>query len=256
MRRWTLIALAAITLFGGLLRLDAVTVRYGWMDHPAWAVRIEQRLLPVSKALRPAAPWSRVDQPYVGGDPINYLRFAREMRHFYQAHVREPVFLALTRMMLWLMHDSDIGVSYASWLAGTLAIVAAYLLGAAAWSRAAGLIAAAALAIELEAVRWAADGWRDDTFMLAVALSAWAFVRLLQRPTVTWAVAAGRRRRRVFGVPDSDQRLVVRAASAALDCLSSLRGRGDALVALVTRLGACGRHRRGGHRRTRGAVPD
>jgi 4-amino-4-deoxy-L-arabinose transferase-like glycosyltransferase len=192
MRRWTIIALTAITLFGALLRLDAVTVRYGWMDHPAWAVRIEQSLLPVSQALRPAgAPWSRVDKPYVGGDPINYLRFAREMRHFYQAHVREPVFLALTRMMLWLMRDSDIGISYASWLAGTLAIIATCLLGAAAWSRTAGLIAAAALAIELEAVTWAADGWRDDTFMLAVALCAWAFVRLLQRPTTAWAVAAG-----------------------------------------------------------------
>jgi len=192
MRRWTIIALTAITLFGALLRLDAVTVRYGWMDHPAWAVRIEQSLLPVSQALRPAGtPWSRVDQPYVGGDPINYLKFAREMRHFYQAHVREPVFLALTRMMLWLMRDSDIGISYASWLAGTLAIVATYLLGAAAWSRAAGLIAAAALAIELEAITWAADGWRDDTFMLAVALCAWAFVRVLQRPTTARALAAG-----------------------------------------------------------------
>lgn len=192
MRRATILAITAITLFGALLRLDALTVKYGWLDHPAWAVRVEQALLPISSAVRPAsAPWARVDQPYVRGDPINYLRFAREMRHFYQAHVREPIFLSLTRGMLWVMRDSDIAVSYASALAGTLAIVATYLLGAAAWSRAAGLIAAAALAIELDAVKWAVDGWRDDTFMLFVALCGWAFVRLLQRPTRRWAVAAG-----------------------------------------------------------------
>src|SRR5688572_3006510 len=177
MQRSTIAALAAITLFGALLRIDALTVKYGWLPQPGWAVRVEQALLPISKAVRPAGvPWQHVDKPYEGGDPINYLKFAREMRHFYQAHVREPVFLALTRAMLLVSGDSNIGVSYASLLAGTLAILATYLLGAAVWSKGAGLIAAAALAIELDAVTWAVDGWRDDTFMLFVALSAWSFV--------------------------------------------------------------------------------
>lgn len=192
MRRSTILTLTAITLFGGLLRLDALTVKYGWLDHPRWAVRLEQAALPVSNALRPeAVPWGYVEKPYVGGDPINYLRFAREMRHFYQAHVREPVFLALTRLMLWVMRGSDIAVSYASLTAATLAIIATYLLGRAAHSRAAGLIAAAALAIELDAITWSADGWRDDTFMLFVALSGWAFIRLRQNPSWRWGVAAG-----------------------------------------------------------------
>ena len=190
--RATLAAVAVITLYGALLRLDALTVRYGWLDHPAWAVRLEQSLLPVSMALRPAAvPWLRVDSPYEGGDPINYLRFAREMRHFYQAHVREPVFLALTRFMLWVMGGSDIAVSYASLIGGTLAIVATYLLGRAAHSRGAGLIAAAALAIELTAIIWAADGWRDDTFMFVVALYGWALLRLYQERSWRWGIAAG-----------------------------------------------------------------
>jgi hypothetical protein len=191
-RRIILAAVTLVTLYGALIRLDALTVRYGWLDHPAWAVRIEQSLLPVSMTLRPAAvPWLRVDRPYEGGDPINYLRFAREMRHFYQAHVREPVFLALTRFMLWVMADSDIAVSYASLIGGTLAIVATFLLGRAAHSTVAGLIAAAALAIELEAVIWAADGWRDDTFMFFVALSGWSFLRLYQEPSWRWGLAAG-----------------------------------------------------------------
>lgn len=188
----TILALVAIVLFGALLRLDALTVKYGGLDQPAWAVRLERTLLPVSRALRPAAvPWGHVEKPYVGGDPINYLRFSREMRHFYQAHVREPLFLALTRLMLWLTRGRDIAVSFASALAGTMAIVATFLLGAAACSRAAGLVAAAALAIELEAVTWSVDGWRDDTFMLFVALCGWAFVRLMQRPTPAMGVMAG-----------------------------------------------------------------
>ena len=35
-----------------------------------------------------------------GGDPINYLKFGREMRNFYAAHVREPGFPAATRLGL------------------------------------------------------------------------------------------------------------------------------------------------------------
>jgi hypothetical protein len=186
------VAAIVITLYGALLRMDALTVRYGWLEHPRWAIELEQSLLPISKTLRPAAvPWQRVDRPYIGGDPASYLYFARHWRHFYQAHVREPVFLAMIHWMLWLMHDSDIAVSYASMIGGTLAIFATFLLGRAAHSTAAGLLAAAALAIELYAIVWAADGWRDDTFMLSVALAGWAYVRLLQRPSWQWGVASG-----------------------------------------------------------------
>ena len=186
------VAAIVITLFGALLRMDALTVRYGWLQHPKWAMQLEQSLLSVSTSLRPAAvPWQRVERPYIGGDPIGYLYFARNWRHFYQAHVREPVFLAMVHFMLWVMHDSDIAVSYASLIGGSLAIFATFLLGRAAHSDAAGLIAAAALAIELEAVIWAADGWRDDTFMLFVALAGWGYIRLLQKPSWRWGVGSG-----------------------------------------------------------------
>ena len=187
-----LVAAIVITLFGALLRMDALTVRYGWLEHPKWAMQLEQSLFPISRSLRPAAvPWQRVDRPYIGGDPIGYLYFARHWRHFYQAHVREPVFLAMVHFMLWVMHDSDIAVSYASLIGGTLAIFATFLLGRAAHSNAAGLIAAAALAIELDAVIWAADGWRDDTFMLFVALAGWGYIRLLQEPFWRRGLASG-----------------------------------------------------------------
>jgi len=184
---------ALITLYGALLRIDALASRYGGMDQPGWAVALEQRTLSLTRHLRPHdVPWGApVQHPYVGGDPANYLRFAREMRHFYQAHVREPVFLAITRGFLWLTGGADISVSFASALAGTLAIPATYLLGAAAWSPLAGFIAALALAMELEAVVWSVDGWRDDTFMLFVALTTWTFVRLRQRPSASRAALAG-----------------------------------------------------------------
>jgi hypothetical protein len=182
----------AVTLAGALLRFDAVSSKYGWLGQPAWALRLEAALLPAVRSARPAqVPWERVESGYAGGDPVNYLKYAREMRDFYQAHVREPVFLALTRGMLRVTGNRDIAVSYASALSSTLTIPATYLLGAAVCSPAAGLIAAAALAIELEASTWGADGWRDDTFSLFVVLCAWCFVRLVRRPTPGFAVVTG-----------------------------------------------------------------
>ena len=187
-----LLALTAVTLVGALLRFDAVSLKYGWIGQPPWAVRLEAALLPAVRSARPAnAPWGRVERGYEGGDPVNYLKYAREMRHFYQAHVREPVFLALTRAMLWITGGRDVAVSYASALSSTLTIPATYLLGAAVCSPAAGLIAAAVLAIELDAATWGADGWRDDTFTLFVVLCAWCFVRLFRRSTPGFAALTG-----------------------------------------------------------------
>jgi hypothetical protein len=193
-RRLALAAIAAvlITIYGGLLRLEVLYAHYGRLDQPRWSTSMAQRVVPVARALRPdSVQWGPVEQPYVGGDPVNYLRFAREMTHFYQGHVREPVFLALTRTYLWLTGNRDIAVSFASATASTLAILATFLLGTAAVSPIVGLVAAAALAIELEAIAWSSEGWRDDTFMLFMTLTAWAFVRLHKEASPGRAVTAG-----------------------------------------------------------------
>src|SRR3990170_2193365 len=128
-RAASIVLAVVITAYGGLLRLDAVVERYGTVDHPAWA-----RVL-TGGAPRWAAPLKpephqgrRIAQPYVGGDPINSLRYAREMQTFYQPHVREPVFLAWTRGFLWLLSDQDIAVSFASDAASTPALAGAWLL--------------------------------------------------------------------------------------------------------------------------------
>jgi len=185
-------AALAIVLLAALLRLDAFVGKYGTLDHPAWARMATQTIAPVASRFRPAdVQWSRVPIPYVGGDPINYLAYARQMESFYQAHVREPVFLASTRAALWLLDGQDAGVSLASCVGSVLAVFATYLLGVALLSPAAGLLAALLMAIEYDAIMWAPDGWRDDTFTATVLLAAWALLRLHDRPAFGRALQAG-----------------------------------------------------------------
>jgi hypothetical protein len=192
-RRFAPVALAlAITAYGALLRLDALVAKYGTVDHPAWARVLTHRVAPVGAAVRPfALGWPVIDHPYVGGDPINYLKYAREMRGFYQAHVREPVFLALTRGFLPLLAYQDIALSFASLVGSTLAIFATYLLGARLISPAGGLAAAFVMAIDWENITWAPDGWRDDTFTATVVFAAWALLRFASRGSMRDAVLVG-----------------------------------------------------------------
>ena len=218
-RRRQLVFAAAllVTLYGGLLRCEAVVANYGWMGQPGWSMAFERHVVPIVKKLHPASiVWGPIPNPYVGGDPINYLRFAREMRSFYQAHVREPVFLALTRGFLWVTGGRDIAVSYASAFAGTAAILATFLLGVVMGSRVAGLAAALALATEYQAIAWSMDGWRDDTFMLFVTLSAATLIVVHRQPRRFSAVLAG-----------------VAAAAACLTRISSLSFIVPALVWMV-----------------------
>ena len=181
-----------ITIYGGLVRLDAVVERYGPVEHPGWARVLTHAAPRWAAAVKPEAHrWNRIAVPYTGGDPINYLRFAREMRTFYQPHVREPLFLAWTRGFLWLLSDQDVAISFASAASSTLAIFGIYLLTAAVASPAAGVAAALLLACEYDLITWGIDGWRDDTFMATVVFAAWAFVRLQRTPTFRTGLLVG-----------------------------------------------------------------
>ena len=191
-RATVLIAALAICAYGAVLRLNALTDRYGTLEHPAWARVLTTQVAPLARYVEPGPyAWPPVAVPYVGGDPASYLKFARQMRSFYQGHVREPVFLAITRGWLWLLDNRDIGISFASASMSTLAIFATFLLGRAAGSPGVGLVAALALAVDYDAVSWAPEGWRDDTFTVFVILGAWTLVRLRERPTALRAIAAG-----------------------------------------------------------------
>jgi hypothetical protein len=185
-------ALVALVGLGALLRLDAFTGHYGTLEHPAWARVATRDIAPAARRVRPGSvAWAPIADPYVGGDPINYLKFAREMRTFYQPHVREPVFLAVTRIALALLDDQDAAVSLASAAGSLLLIVGAYLLGAELISPLAGLASAAVMAIDYDLVTWAPDGWRDDMFSATVALAAWAFVRFRRHPSFGNALLVG-----------------------------------------------------------------
>jgi 4-amino-4-deoxy-L-arabinose transferase-like glycosyltransferase len=189
---WPLAAAVLITCYGALLRLDAFTQKYGTFDHPAWARVMTRDVAPLARHLRPSTIHFGVERkPYVGGDPISYLQYGREMEAFYQPHVREPMFLAATRASLWALDGQDAAVSLASAAGSLLAIFATYLLGAAVVSRGAGLVAAALMAIEYENITWAVDGWRDDFFTATCVLALWALVRFMDRPAFSNALLAG-----------------------------------------------------------------
>jgi hypothetical protein len=172
------IALALILGYGAVLRLDAITDRFGPVSSPAWLAAVQTRTVAPPDAVRPegfSLPASPL-VPHADGvptrylsDPYTYLEAARGMQSFYQAHFREPVFPYATRIFLALLDDQDVAVSFTSAAFSVLAIWFTYLLGAAVWSRPVGLIAALGLAIEFDAVALASAGWRDDAFVAAVA---------------------------------------------------------------------------------------
>jgi Dolichyl-phosphate-mannose-protein mannosyltransferase len=181
-----------IVVLGALLRVDAFAGKYQPLNRPAWARVLTHDIAAHAASLRPSSiVWTPVHRPYEGGDPINYLRFAREMERFYQPHVREPVFLAVTRGWLWALGGQDAAVSFASLAGSTLAVLATYLVASAVLSPFAGLFAALLMAIEYEAIIWAPDGWRDDMFTATVMFAAWALIRLRQRPSTANALLAG-----------------------------------------------------------------
>jgi hypothetical protein len=177
---------AAVVLYGGALRFEALVGRYAW-EGPGWAVETARAL----ESARPDAPRWPPSEEITGGDPFHYVGRARAMRWFYEADVREPLFPALTRLMLAPTGGRIMAVHVASAVGSTLVVLATYLLGAAAFSRTAGFLAALFFAVERDALWWSAEGFRDDTFTLFVVLAAWALVRLAAQPTAARAVLAG-----------------------------------------------------------------
>ena len=183
--------LSCVLLYAGLLRFDALFKAYGPFEHPRWLAALQQPVRAAASSLTPDWQRRRVEEPYAGGDPINYLKFARQMQNFYAAHVREPGFPGATRVALMLTNDADVAVSLTSITFALLTLVATFALGCGLGSPAAGLAAAAALGIDASAVGWSIGGWRDEMFACFAVLSAWAWLRLYRRATPNRAVVAG-----------------------------------------------------------------
>jgi 4-amino-4-deoxy-L-arabinose transferase-like glycosyltransferase len=192
-RRWAWrLAVALVVGYAAWLRLVILVERYGPFDHPGWLVTLSRVVEAPKPVMAPASwVWAKSDPPYVGGDPINYLKFARELPSFYSATVREPLFLQAIRFYFALTANQDVAISFASLTFSVLCVFATYLAGSVAISRPVGLAAAFALGIEQEFAAWAPDGWRDETFAAFVLLTAWALLRLRDRRTWPNAVLAG-----------------------------------------------------------------
>ena len=178
--------LACVIAYGALLRLDAITARYGPVASPGWLAAVQTRTIARPEIIRPASfSWAPAPlYPHQDGpptryisDPYTYLKGAREMRSFYEAQWREPVISFSVKGGLALLGQQDVAVSFTSTLFALIAIGLTYVLGAALWSRPAGLLAALGFAIDREAVSYASLGWRDDAFVAAVALGAYLMLR-------------------------------------------------------------------------------
>jgi 4-amino-4-deoxy-L-arabinose transferase-like glycosyltransferase len=179
-------ALAGILAHGAMLRLDAITARYGPVTSPRWLAALQTRGLARPESLRPASlHWGPEEfYPHRDGvathyysDPYIYLDAARHMSSFYTAHFREPLFPFATRTFLRLLDGQDVAVSFASAFFSVLAIWLTYILGAAVWSRPAGLLAALGLSLDGDVISHASLGWRDDAYVAVVVLCAYLMLR-------------------------------------------------------------------------------
>lgn len=190
--RATLAASAPVLLlfYAALLRFDALVTKYGLIQGPPRVEAPERSLLALGQHLRSRhLRWSFVGQRH--GDPVSYLKFARLKNGFYEANVREPVFLSTIQFFLWLTGGQDISVSCASALYSTLLVPAVYLVGSFMSSPTVGLGAGFLLAIEASAINYGVDGWRDDAFAFFMLMTAYWLLRMRRRPSLTNASFAG-----------------------------------------------------------------
>ena len=172
-----------VVIYEAVLRFDALTLRFGAVQRPAWLHALQQSRGRTS-AIRPAgltwAPVTPVNGRLYVSDPYTYLKYAREMRSFYAAHRREPVFPFATKIFLWVFDQQDLAVSFASAFFSVLAVLATFLLGSYAFSYGVGLAAAAAMAVEYDVIFWGVDGGRDDAFTCAVVLFIYVVLRYVR----------------------------------------------------------------------------
>ena len=207
-RRLAWFALACILIHGALLRLDAITIRYGPVTSPGWIAAIQTRSVLSPDFIRsdwmiwepePLYPHADGVSTRYRSDPYIYLDIARSMTSFYEPQFREPLFPYATRFFLAAFNNQDVAVSFASTFFSLLAIWFTYLLGASLWSRPAGLIAALGLSINYDVISLASLGWRDDAYVAMVTLCGYLMVRCWRAGGAT-SGALGLQTRGLFSV--------------------------------------------------------
>jgi hypothetical protein len=192
-------AVACVVLYGALLRFDAISQEYDFVRVPRWVARMQVARQDGS-VLRPTTVrWQRSPRfPHRDGppsqyrsDPYTYLQRARQMRSFYGAHLREPVFPYTTKVLLALLHDDDVAVSFASGIFSGALIIATFLLGRLLFGFGVGLAAAVLTAVEYDLITQGSQGCRDDAFACGVVLTVAAMVAWMQKPSRALVILIG-----------------------------------------------------------------
>lgn len=220
--------------YGALLRFEAFHRACGPLAGGPRFVAAQQAVADLAARMRPSSiQWSRVPTPY-RYDAKSYLDSARAMERFYEARLREPLFVFSTKAGLWLTGGQDIAVSLASSAFGVLLVPATYALGCVLGGVGVGLSAALLVAIEPQLIDTGTRGYRDDLFSLLTVLFAVACVWLYRRPSwrtalLAGAIGAGTCLTRITGLT-----LVLSGLAAAIACGGRTRWRtiaGPAVVA-------------------------
>lgn len=190
--RWLEVSLlSAIFAYGSLLRFEAFQRDYGPLLGSSWWVRLQGGVADLVQLIRPASlAWPPGSLPY-RFDAKSYVGEARAMAHFYEARLREPLFVFATKVGQWLTGDQDIAVSMMSSIFSSLIILATYALGRAIGGAAVGLLGALFIAIERDMIWTGTAGYRDDLFALLTVLFAYCCVCLYRRPSIRRAVVTG-----------------------------------------------------------------
>ena len=173
---------AAVLLFASLLRAEALLEKRGPLDGPQWTQSVQAGVTTAGSRLRPdALGWEA--EPYLSGDPYGDLEYARQMRSFYQASVREPVFVYATRVVQGVIGDQEQAVCVVSAVFSVLTVWATVLVGRYVFSDWVGVAAALALAIEPDVISASVIGFKDDTFAFFLLLFAYSLLRARDDPT-------------------------------------------------------------------------
>lgn len=184
--RWP--PIVAITLLALLLRFEALIAVFG-QGLPGAVVK---NLFALGQALRPDTwAWEKSLVPYAGGDPIRYIEFARQMRGFFDAHVREPLFVAWSRLFIVDFGFGDFGISVGTMLASCLLVAATFVFARSLFGQAIAVIAAVLLAIDPAEIGLSVEGWRDGAFAASFVLALWAFEQARLDPTPAKSAALG-----------------------------------------------------------------
>jgi hypothetical protein len=184
--RWT--PIFAIALLALVLRFEALIAVFGQGLPGA----VAKNLFALGHALRPDTwVWEKSLVPYQGGDPIRYIEFARQMRGFFDAHVREPLFVAWSRLFIVDFGLGDFGISVATMLASCLLVAATFVFARALFGQAIAVIAAILLAIDPAEIGLSVEGWRDGAFAASFVLALWALERARLDPSPAKSAVVG-----------------------------------------------------------------